>query len=167
MDSKRIILDTTYLLPVFGIEIDKSEEEINQIKKMWIHGLVGFDLYVSSISIIEIVYKLNSMFRNQNRNEILDRYPLVLGSILNNPNFHIFYSETDLLASEMAITIRKMGHNDLLDAWIAGSAYALDGIFLTEERVLLKILKQISEFKSDLIWDWTKLQKELNKKGMK
>lgn len=165
MNSKRLIIDTTYLLPVFGIEIDKSDEEIVQIKNMWIHGLVGFDLYISSISIIEIVYKLNFIFRNQNTNEILDRYPLVLSAILNNPNLHIFYSETDLLASEMAMMIRKMGHTDLLDAWIAGSAYALDGIFLTEERKLIHILKQISEFKSDLIWDWTKLQKELNKNG--
>jgi hypothetical protein len=83
---------------------------------------------------------------------------------LNNPFLHIFYTETDLLASEMAMTIRKMGHKGMLDAWIAGSAYALDGIFLTEERDLILILKQISEFKSNLIWDWSKLQKELNKK---
>jgi predicted nucleic acid-binding protein len=73
----------------------------------------------------------------------------------------LFHPHSDLMASQFAMKIRMMGHQDLMDCWIAASAVALNAILLTEDTILKKILKDLAEFKNIPIWNWNRIEKEI------
>jgi predicted nucleic acid-binding protein len=154
MDKSTIIFDTTYILPLFGFTIDLPQDSIIGIKSLWINGLIGFNLIIPSISLIEIMYKFNAIYRNGQQSSIFDYYNNSLPTLLKLPNVKIFYSETSIIVSEMVSKIRIMGHNDIMDCYIAATAYANDGIYLTEETTIQKVLKKIPEYNVDRIMNW-------------
>jgi|SRR5271157_1672544 len=156
-----IILDSTYVLPLFGVIVDLSGQSLQEIKELWQVKYSNYDFFLPSVCLIEVVYKLNAEFRPKKDASILDRMPLVLPTLLDHPFVKFFHPHTNLVATEMAMKIRESGHPDLMDCWIAGSAFALEGILLTEEVTLRKQLKTIPEFSAVPIWNWKKFQAEL------
>ena len=75
MQIQRLILDTTYILPLFGIKI-KDLSRINEgIKVIWKKGIKQFDVYLPSICLIEVLYKLVSDYRKTNDIEIFHNSP--------------------------------------------------------------------------------------------
>ncbi len=158
-----IILDTTYVLPLFGIKIDVSLKFEEQIKLLWKNGIKKYDIFLPSICLIETVFKLLNEYKKQNDFSILDRYQLILPTVLNSP-VNIFNPELNPKASLIASIIRHSGHLDFLDCWISGAAVALDGILLTEDKELEKVLRTIPETKAVIIWTWNKLITEIMKK---
>ena len=61
----------------------------------------------------------------------------------------------------IASIIRHSGHSDFFNCWIAGSAVALDGVFLSEDTELKRILKKIPETKNLIVWSWNEFRKKL------
>jgi predicted nucleic acid-binding protein len=157
------ILDTTYVLPLFGVTVDLSPESTQEIKEIWQVKFSQFELYLPSVCLIEVAYKLNAEFRQHGDGKILERLPLVLPTVLDNPCVKLFHPQANILATEMAMKVRVSGHTDLMDCWIAGSAPALDGILLTEESELKRQLKNIPEFFETAIWNWKRFQEELSR----
>jgi hypothetical protein len=51
-----------------------------------------------------------------------------------------------------------------MDCWISGAAVALDGILLTEDEELEKVLRTIPETKAVIIWSWNELIAKIIKK---
>jgi len=51
-----------------------------------------------------------------------------------------------------------------MDCWISGSAVALDGILLTEDKELEKVLRTIPETKAIIISSWNELFTKILKK---
>lgn len=150
---KSIVLDTTYVLPLFGIKIEISPNFQDEIKLLWKNGIRGYDLYLPSTCLIETMFKLLREYRMKKDFNILDRYQLILPTVLNSP-IKIFNSELHLKASLIASIIRHSGHLDFMDCWIAGTAAALQGILLTEDKELEKALQSIPETKPVKIWSW-------------
>lgn len=153
-----IVLDTTYVLPLFGIEIKISQKFQEEIKFLWKYGLKGYNVYLPSTCLIETIFKLLKEYKTQKDYSILERYQLILPTVLNSP-IKIFNSELSPKASLIASIIRHSGHLDFLDCWIAGTATALQGILVTEDKELEKVLHGIPETKSLLIWSWNNLVK--------
>lgn len=157
MKTQRLILDTSFILPLFGIKL-KSLTKINEgLKLIWGEGLDDFEVYLPSVCLIESLYKLIHEYKKNNNYNILKRYPLTIPTIITSQNVKIFNSYIDSTASQIAIKIRHSGHSDMMDCWIAASAAALNGILLTEDTLLIDILKSVPETKFLSIWSWKEL----------
>jgi len=152
-NTNSIILDTTYVLPLFGIKIELSENFLEELSQLWKNGIKEYEVYLPSICLIETVFKLLNEYRKKGELSILERYQLILPTVLNSP-IKIFNPELDIKASSIASIIRHSGHLDYMDCWLAGSAAALNSILLTEDKELEKILKIIPETKTLIVWSW-------------
>ncbi|MHA1652134.1 MAG: PIN domain-containing protein [Candidatus Helarchaeota archaeon] len=159
-----IVLDTTYVLPLFGIKIDLSHKFRDELKEIWKNGIKGYNVYLPSICLIETSFRLFSEYRKKNDFSILERYHLILPTVLNSP-IKIFNSELNPKASLIASIIRDAGHSDFMDCWIAGTAATLQGILVTEDKELGKVLKTIPETKSVIVWSWNILMKKISFKS--
>jgi len=158
-----IILDTTYVLPLFGIKVELTPKFEKQLKLLWENGVNNYNIYLPSVCLIETVFKLLNEYRKKNDFNILDRYQLILPTILNSP-VNIFNPELNPKASLIASIIRHSGYLDFMDCWISGAAVALEGILLTEDKELEKILRTIPETKAIIIWSWNELIAKIMKK---
>ena len=157
MQIQKLILDTTYILPLFGINI-KDLARINEgIKLIWKGGIREFEVYLPTICLIEVLFKLISEYRKTNDSTILNRYPLAIPTIITSQNVKLFDPHLNSTASQIAIIIRHNGHVDMMDCLIAASASALNGIFLTEDNNLKNKLKSIPETKLLPIWSWSEI----------
>ncbi len=156
---KSIVLDTTYVLPLFGIEIVQAQGFQDFIEKLWKKGIAGYKVYLPSTCLIETVFKLLSEYKTKGDISILQRYQLILPTVLNSP-IEIFNPELNPKASLIASIIRHSGHADFLDCWIAGTAAVLKGVLLTEDKELEIILKKIPETKSMKVCSWNALVRE-------
>lgn len=161
MQKQPIVFDTTYLLPLFGFHVNLSSDFENQLESIWAEGHPHFQIIIPSIGFIEVMYKFNSLYRSDPDAKIFNYIIESLPTILQSPHITIFHAETNLLATEMAIKIRTAGHNDLMDCYIAGTAFAVDGIYLTEEKTIKKVLKTIPDFNIDRIWNWSRFLQEI------
>ena len=159
MNIKPLIIDTTYILPLFGIKIIELSNFKKISKELWSNGLKGYSIYLPSICLMEVMFKLTRENRKSNDVNILNRYAIALPSILSSKSVKIFNPLLNPEASRIAINIRHAGHTDLMDCLIAASAVALKGIFLTEDNKLSKAIKIIPENKDIAIWTWEDLIK--------
>ncbi len=156
-----LVLDTTYILPLFGIKPQISPSFLGEVKDLWSSGLPGFNIYTPSVCLIEVAYKLNQEYRSSKKHEVLERYPLILPTVSTSTHVTLFHPQTDQNASHLAMKIRDAGHSDLMDCWIAGTASSLKGILITEDVALQKLLSTIPELSGIPCWNWKKLQENL------
>ena len=154
MNSNRIIIDTTYILPLFGIKIKNLNDLNKGIKLIFGKEKQKFKVFLPSICLIEVMYKLIREYRKIREYDILKRYPLVIPTLSSSPNLTIFNPYLDSAASQFAIKLKHAGHADLFDCWIAGTAISHDGILLTEDGILSNQLKNLPESKLMTIWSW-------------
>jgi predicted nucleic acid-binding protein len=157
---KALILDTTFILPLFGIKVDLNEDFDEKIQGLWKNEVKGFKVYLPSVCLIETLYKLISEYKKEKEYNIIDRYQKILPTIIDLP-IKVYNCELNPKASMIATLIRHNGHKDIMDCWIAGTASALKGILLTEDRELKSKLKQISATKNLIVWNWNKYLKHI------
>ncbi len=157
--TKPLILDTTFILPLFGIQIELSEGFQNKIQMIWKNQLESYKIYLPSVCLIESMFKLLNEYKKNNDFNTLNRYQMILPTVLNLP-VQFFNCELNPKASMIASIIRHAGHSDFMDCWIAGTAVALEGILLSEDTELALVLKKIPETKNLTIWSWADLIKE-------
>ena len=131
-----LLLDTTYVLPLFGIDINLDNNFREEIKQLWKKGVKNYNIYLSSASIIESVYKLNREYRNSEDPEVLNRYHIVLPTIIRSKIVKIIDPFLNPVIAETSMKIREYCHKDLMDCWIAASAIKINAIFLTEDKEL-------------------------------
>ena len=95
--KKEILIDTSYLLPLFGINVKLDNISKQDLSNFWSEGLPNCNFNISDISLLEVLYKINSDYRKFGDEEILNRYPKILPTILNVPFLDIVYSKTDAM----------------------------------------------------------------------
>jgi predicted nucleic acid-binding protein len=149
---RQIIIDTSYLLPMFGVQIDTADQTDIQRK---ISLIMSNDIIIGicDISLIEGFGKASRLAQKQ-QNE--DGYlSAVRGYIdLLYDNQIKKYSTVDVGIFNEAQLLRRK-HNDLFDCFIFGTALYLKAILLTEDNFAHKEIKTIE------IWNWQRLTKEL------
>lgn len=161
-NTKSLILDTTFILPLFGIKIKMNDNFENDLKQVWKNEIKGYDVFLPSICLIETTFKLLNVYKKNQDYSILDRYQKILPTLLNLP-INIFNCELNPKASKIASIIRHSGHSDFMDCWIAATAVVLDGVFLSEDLELKNILKKIPETKDLIIWSWDNFKSKIVK----
>ncbi|MEE9378016.1 MAG: PIN domain-containing protein [Candidatus Lokiarchaeia archaeon] len=150
---KSLILDTTFILPLFGIKIKMEDDFETYLKQVWKNEIKGYVVYLPSLCLIETIFKLLNVYKKTNDFSVLDRYQKILPTLLNLP-INIFNCELNPKASMIASIIRHFGHTDFMDCWIAATAVALNGVFLSEDIELKNILKKIPETKDLVVSSW-------------
>lgn len=160
---KPLILDTTFILPLFGIKIKIDDDFESDIKRVWKNEIDGYVVYLPSTCLIETVFKLLNVYKKTNDFNVLDRYQMILPTLLNLP-IKIFNCELNPKASMIASVIRHYGHPDFMDCWIAATAAVLNGIFLSEDVELKKILKNIPETKNLSVSSWKEFKMKIKMK---
>ncbi|MBA7646065.1 hypothetical protein ES703_53826 [subsurface metagenome] len=153
MNTKSLILDTTFILPLFGIKIKMDDDFESDLKQVWKNEIKDYVVYLPSICLIETIFKLLNVYKKTNDFSVLDRYQKILPTLLNLP-INIFNCELNSKASMIASIIRHFGHPDFMDCWIAATAVALNGVFLSEDIELKNILKKIPETKDLVVSSW-------------
>ncbi|MBY8992504.1 MAG: PIN domain-containing protein [Candidatus Lokiarchaeota archaeon] len=160
---KPLILDTTFILPLFGIKIKIDDDFESDIKRVWKNEIDGYVVYLPSTCLIETVFKLLNVYKKTNDFNVLDRYQMILPTLLNLP-INIFNCELNPKASMIASVIRHYGHPDFMDCWIAATAAVLNGIFLSEDVELKKNLKNIPETKNLSVSSWKEFKMKIKMK---
>jgi predicted nucleic acid-binding protein len=154
-----LILDTSYILPLFGIKIKISDTFDDELRRFWKNGLEGYKIFFSSMSLIEVIYLLNGEFRNIPNIEILERYPMVLPSVVNSSVVTMVDSIYDTEISKIANEIRMHGHKDVLDCYIAATAIERNGIFVSRDRDLKEVIQSMDKYKGQKIIKWNDVKK--------
>ncbi|MHA1489884.1 MAG: hypothetical protein ACTSRI_09530 [Promethearchaeota archaeon] len=99
---KPIILDTTYILPIFGIEIIDLNDYKNISKKIWSEGIKGYHIFLPSTCLIEVLYKLTSEYRKSKDITILNRFPTTIPSIESSKTVQLYNPLLYFEASKIA-----------------------------------------------------------------
>lgn len=159
-----IILDTTYILPLFGVSIIELNNYKKIAQQLWNEGIEGFNFILPTTCLMEALFKLTSEYRKSNDISILNRYSTALPSIKASEHVLIYDPLLNFDASQIAIKIRHEGHSDLMDCLIAATAVALKGIFLTQEEELRDLLPQIPETSKLIIWSWKEFVKNFEER---
>jgi predicted nucleic acid-binding protein len=161
-EPKVAILDTTFVLPLFGIDVELAPGFKQALRSTWKHGIDGYKLVLPTVCLLEVGYKLNKEYRERGDKQILDRYPTVLPTVTRSNVVRMHDPHLDPVASSAAMEIRAAGHPDLLDCWIAGSAIALEGTLVTEDDTLKDVIRSIPAFAKVVILSWGGFQAVIN-----
>ncbi|MHA2031625.1 MAG: PIN domain-containing protein [Candidatus Kariarchaeaceae archaeon] len=145
MVERILLLDTSFILPVFGIDVSFTKNFRNEVKSLLNYGLTEYKLSISSISLIEVLFKLNREYRVQNDISILKRYATIVPTITHSSIFSIVHSHLIPKIVETSNEIRRFGHPDLFDCLIAATATEINGDFLTEDKTLIEVLETNEE----------------------
>ena len=123
------MLDTTYILPAFGIHVDVAPaSEIKEILRKYAER--GVLLYVSEVSIFEAYVKTIAVAKKRKIPNLFGKAVDGVITMLNDPMISIMdYKESEIL--EEASKILK-SHNDPFDAIIFATAVVKDIKLATE-----------------------------------
>lgn len=134
----KVLLDSTYLLPSFGIEVEKlSDKDILRLREAAVEGKVKF--YCLSVAWIEVIGKIYREGRRLNIDlgEILD---VALKSLLES-GFYKWIQPTSE-AIKLAFKLRTLGHRDNIDNLLYAMSIVNKMIFLTMDRGLISFLSE-------------------------
>jgi len=132
-----VLLDSTYLLPAFGIEVKGiSERDFILLKQMQSKGLVNY--LSTDIVFIEILGKVHKEAKKKGLP--ITNFNFAIKS-LKESNF-IKWIQIPMKAVTIALKIRDLGHKDMIDNLLYATAISNAYVFLTMDHTLRKFLKE-------------------------
>lgn len=159
-----LILDTTYILPFFGIEVKKLKGAAEtELRLLFERGHADYALKLPSVCLIETTWKLLHEYRKQQDESILRRYEVTLPTFKALAHLEIVHPVLLSKACQIAASLYCAGHRDYMDCWIAGTAYALDCTLLTEDDHLTTLISALGEEPFPTL-DWDGFRKTFQKK---
>ena len=131
-----VLLDSTYLLPSFGIEVEElSDEHIRALREVWSRGLVCF--YCLSVVWIEVIGKVCREARKSGL-EISSMINIAIRSLLESGVYEWIDPTPD--AIKLAFKLRLVGHKDFIDDLLYATSITKNMIFLTMDDALKDFL---------------------------
>jgi len=131
-----VLLDSTYLLPSFGIEVEGlSDEHIRVLREAWSKGLVRF--YCLSVVWIEVIGKVCREARKSGL-EISNVINIAIKSLLESGVYEWIDPTPD--AIKLAFKLRLAGHKDVIDNLLYATSITKNMIFLTMDDALKDFL---------------------------
>ena len=136
--ADRILLDSTYLLPTFGIEVrGLSDEDLQGMRELLLRGEAEF--FCLPITWIELIGKIH---REAERAGIdaMGRVEEAVKSLMEGG----YYQWIDPSAEDviMAFKLRRLGHRDIIDNLLYAASITRNMILLTMDRELKEFLKK-------------------------
>jgi len=129
----RILLDTTYLLPIVGVDVEGVEKVMVILRRLRDRGAV--ELYYTELSIFEIVGKLSRTG--------FDRERVELGLVSIKEWFA--EAKPTLKAWLKALELKRKGFRDLIDLLLYTTSLTNNIMFLTRDKELVEFLESIGE----------------------
>ena len=127
-----LLLDTTYLLPVFGIDVG-----LTKFGTKFPELLDEYDIRYNPVSLVEAKWISLRIGRHTDREKFLARYRSGLGAIMTDKRIkqtRLTDGAVELIADRLLADNRL---NDYFDRMIYATAAAENSHLLTEDRVLL------------------------------
>lgn len=153
----RVLLDSTYLLPTFGIDVEGlSDDDIRILREL---GLGRVRYYCLSVVWVEVLGKVHkeAVRRNITLGEWVN---VAIESLLNSGFYDWIYPSSSAL--KLALELRQKGHRDMIDNLLYGSAISEGMIFLTMDTTFLDFLKR-NGYSVDNVFDHVKLIQIMSK----
>ncbi len=130
---KRILLDTSFILPILGISVSKEVDESSlKISK--------YELYISRFSILESLRIIIRLLRRGVEIPISE-IEYRLKALVESNRFKITVENSKILSD--ALKIYLLGHNDLIDCLLYSTAINLNLQFLTIDEEFRRFIKRV------------------------
>jgi len=140
-DKLRLLLDSTYLLSILGVEVEGVEVVMKVLKKLYELGAVEY--YYSLLSMLEILGKLSKL------NYVYERVARGLRSI--EETFKAVYPTAE--GYMKALELRTRGFKDFIDLFLYATALTRDLFLLTRDEQLVEFLRKQNEDLSCVIYE--------------
>jgi len=129
----KLLLDSTYLLPIVGVEVEDIEDALVLLKKL--RDEEEAEYYYTPFNLFEIIGKLSKLSCD------LDRIAIGLTTIeeefkLIQPTHQVYLK---------ALALRAKGYRDLIDLLLYAISQTSNIFFLTRDYTLIKFLKENHE----------------------
>ena len=123
----RVLIDTTFLLPALGVEVEEeAEEAIPLFRKIGVYYL--------EVGVLEAIWKILKIVGLEN----FERIRIGLEAI--RKTYNLAYPPAEAYVS--AVEIYKRGHKDYIDALYYTTAKVLNLKFLTIDEEFIEFLKK-------------------------
>ena len=129
----KILLDTTYLLPIVGVDVVGVEQALHVLKKLRDRGVAEY--YYTQYNIFEILGKLGRIRYDVER--------VTIGLLAIEEGFK--QVEPSLKGWLKALELRSKGYKDLIDLLLYATSLTHNLIFLTRDKQLIEFLKKNNE----------------------
>ena len=136
--NNRILLDTSFLLPILGFETS------NEIMEAF-HKLGFYELYYSDISLLEALWKIVKTIRVSE--EEITRIKEGIRALRSTAK-HVSIEEE---AVENAINMYKLGHRDMIDNLLYSIAKTGKLKLLTVDKSLIEFIEKHEPSKENII----------------
>ena len=133
----RVVVDSTYLLPVFGIGVKGlSDEDILELRRLAVEGVVEF--YCVSVVWSELIGKV---CREMEKHGVsVEGLGLAIKSLFN-PRFYRWIKPGPKSVM-LAFKIRSLGHVDNIDNILYATAYTRKMLFMSMDVEFRKFLEK-------------------------
>ena len=130
--ERKIILDTTYVLPLLGIEVEGLDRDI-------LDHLIKYELYYPALLLVE----LESVVLKEARKRGLKSIP---EQAIKGLNFLIYSGEINIVAPtgedlKVMYELLRRGWKDIFDLSLYATAIRIDSRVLTMDKSFKKFLK--------------------------
>jgi len=145
----KVLLDTSFLLPIVGIRIkDIKDKDLRILEKLSYEKKVTF--YVSEIIWVEfvgIIHKLIRKTSKNNRDDIINTISIGLSSLKQSG--YINWINIGCREIEYALLLKEKGHKDVIDNLLYSIALLRGMYFLSIDTKFINFLKA-NNFKTNM-----------------
>ena len=145
----KVLLDTSFLLPIVGIRIkDIKDKDLRILEKLSYEKKVTF--YVSEIIWVEfvgIIHKLIRKTSKNNRDDIINTISIGLSSL--EQSGYINWINISRREIEYALLLKEKGHKDVIDNLLYSIALLRGMYFLSIDTKFINFLKA-NNFKTNM-----------------
>jgi len=135
----RLLLDSTYLLPIIGVEVEGIENTLILLKKL--RDKEKAEYYYTPFNLFEIIGKLSRISYD------LDR--VVIGLTTIEEDFKLIQPTHQGYLK--ALALRTKGYRDLIDLLLYATSQTSSIIFLTRDYTLINFLRENHEDTSKIL----------------
>lgn len=142
----RIFIDTTYLMPLFGLETSTNRLKEDLLKYF---SNKDYTFYYQMVSIIEIKWIIIKRARNDEdlRDNLEIAFSDALRFLENTENIIAYPFDSDVI-NDISFELERYGHLDYFDNLILASAILSTDLLISEDDKFSKLLEKQKKSKS-------------------
>jgi len=129
----KLLLDSTYLLPIVGVEVEDIKNALILLKKLRDESMAEY--YYTPFNLFEIIGKLSRLRYDH------DRVSAGLAAI--EEGFKLIHPTREGYLK--ALALRAKGHRNLIDLLLYTTSRSANVVFLTRDYTLIEFLKENHE----------------------
>lgn len=137
----RILLDSTYILPIVGVEVEGLDEILVVLKRLRRNKKASF--YYTEFNILEILGKIARVE--------YDRDVVAAGLSLIEEEFKLTYPTVEGYIK--ALDLKRKGFRDLIDLLLYTTSLTRNLLLLTRDTALISFLENLSEDLGNIVYE--------------